>query len=338
MFVGDIVVERSFDEVKYSMSRHSLRFRILLIDDDYDMNTRLERILSGCRVSVSGGNVVVPQIDRLDVDLEERSDKPGYWKIKDSTLERVRLLSELPQYDLVITDFGLVPPQVQKALWGEDNTREPSTQEVKNKILTIRDLKSQFEEWSASGNQIKTKNLFTAARRVLLISMVSNKSIEAFGPVVPNRSQETQGAFPSAQILPLDSRHVFFGDDKFYEIYDSAIGRQFYRYILGTYSIRIVELEMLKHALPSARQMRVRRSVFNIATFAGAVAAIGVATQYLSNTGLQLISQGRAVGWWIMVTGLASLVLGAVVLSLTFEWFARRVVQWVGPEEDFTSE
>lgn len=319
------------------MSHNSIPFRILLIDDDYDMNTRLERMLSGCRVSVNGANVV-PQIDRLDVDLEERSDKPGYWKITKSTLEHVKRLSQQPHYDLIITDFGLVPPQVQKALWGENNTREPSTEEIKNKILTIRDLKYQFEEWSALGDQTKRNNLFTAAPRVLLISMASNKGFEAFGPVVPNRSQETQGAFPGATILPLDSRHEFFGNDKFYEIYDSPKGRQFYRYILGTYSIRIVELEMLKHAFPSAKKMRVRRSVFNIATFAGAIAAIGVAAQYLENTGLQLITQGRAIGWWIMVMGLSCLILGAIILSLTFEWFARRVVQWVGPEEEFTPD
>src|ERR1051325_2001160 len=112
----------------------SIRFRILLIDDDHDMNTRLEKMLSGCRVSINGVEVV-PQIDRLDVDLEERDDKPGFWKIKESTLRQIQILSESPRYNLVVTDFGLVPPEVQRALWGENHTQQPSREEVKSKIL-----------------------------------------------------------------------------------------------------------------------------------------------------------------------------------------------------------
>jgi hypothetical protein len=320
------------------MSRHSLRFRILLIDDDYEMNTRLEKILSGCRISIDKVDVT-PEVDRLDVDLEERDDKPGFWRISESTLKRIRVLSNTPSYDLVITDFGLVPPQVQKALWGDGTGRDPTKEEIKSKILTVRDLRFQFEAWSElEKTHAKRKNVFTAARRVLLISFASRKGFEAFGPVVPNRSHETQGAFPTARILPLDSRQEFFGNDEFYDIYESARGRDLYRYLLGTYSIRIVELEMIKHVMSQSKKIRVRRSVFNIALFAGAIAVIGGVTQYLSNLALQLLSQGKTIGWWLLALGLVSLVLGALSLALTFEWFARTVVRWIGPEEEFNSE
>jgi hypothetical protein len=317
---------------------HSIRFRILLIDDDYDMNTRLEKMLSGCRVSIDGVDVV-PQIDRLDVDLEESDDSPGFWKIKDSALKRIQVLSIRPRYDLVITDFGLVPPQVQKALWGEDLSRHPTREEIKSKILTIRDLKSQFENWCNSEcPELKFKNLFTAARQVLLISFASKLGFDAFGPVVPNRSRETQGAFPAAGIVALDSRLEFFGNDEFYDVYERPRGRDFYRFLLGTYSVRIVELEMLRHVISDLKKIRVRRSVFNIAVFAGAIAVIGGVTQYLSNAGLQLITQGSMIGWWLIAIGAVTLIVGAVSLSLTFEWFARTVVRWIGPEEEFISE
>jgi hypothetical protein len=313
----------------------SIRFRILLIDDDHDMNTRLEKMLSGCRVSINGVGVV-PQIDRLDVDLEERDDKPGFWKIKESTLRQIQILSESPRYNLVVTDFGLVPLEVQRALWGEGHTRQPSREEVKSKILTVRDLKSEFENWSKlECPKLRDRNVFTSANRVLLISFASRLGIDAFGPVVPNRSRETQGAFPSAGIVPLDSRQEFFGNDEFYDVYESSRGRDFYRYLLGTYAVRIVELEMLKSAMSDSNRIRVRRSVFNIAAFAGCIAVIGGVSNYLSNIGVQLVSSGNTLGWWLVATGLVALVAGALVLSFSFEWFARTVVRWIGPEEEF---
>jgi hypothetical protein len=315
-----------------------IRFRILLIDDDYEMNTRLEGLLNGCRISISGIQVV-PEVDRVDVAMEERSDKPGFWKIRESTLQRIDLLSKTPTYNLVIADFGFVPRQVQEALWGKDSTLTPTKEEVRGKVLNIRDLRSEFEEWSNHSEQgPKRKNVFTSARRVVLRSFGSRLGFDIFGPVVPTRSRVTQATFPAAEIVTMDLRQEFFGNDEFYEIYERPDGRDFYRHLVGTYTMRLLESEMLRHITAYSRQIRVRRSVFNIAAFAGAVAVIGGVVQYLSNSGFQLLGQGRSVGWLFVAAGLVSLVLGALFLSLTFEWFARTVVRWIGPEDEFGSD
>lgn len=321
------------------MPRQSIRFRILLIDDDAEMNSRLEGLLTGCRLSV-GGIEVVPEVDRVDVALEEKTEQPGIWRIKEETLKQLHFLSQSPGYNLVMTDFGFVTDEAKDILWGRDRSRKPTKNDAKGRILSIRDLRLQFEEWRTHVGQRRSAawNVFTSARRVILRSFASRLAFDILGPVIPNRSLETQAAFPNAEIVAIDSRQEFFGNDEFYEIYERPDGRDFYRYLVGTYSTRVIESEMLRHVIKITKNLRIKRSVFNIALFAGAVTLIGGAAQYLSGIGLGLLDQGRPMGWWFIVGGLLALVFGALGLSLTFEWFARTVVRWVGPEEEFKRE
>ena len=318
------------------MARRILDFRILLIDDDVEMNTRMEKVLSGHRLSV-GRTEVIPQVDRLDVSLEQRGD---YWKISETTLKRLHLLSRSPRYDLVMADFGFATEEAKDILWGKDRSRHPTKEDAKGRLLTVRDLRYQFEEWA---EEVATKakgsvNVFTAARRVVLRSFASRLAFDILGPVVPDRSNQTQQAFPNADVLPVDSRQEFFATDEFYDIYERPDGRDFYRYLVGTYSLRIIESEMLRYLVRLSGKLRVRRSVFNIAVFAAAVAAIGGVAQYLAGLGFGFIDRGQSTGWWLFGAGLLLLVLGALALGLTFEWFARSVIRWVGAEEEFTRE
>jgi len=51
-----------------------------------------------------------------------------------------------------------------------------------------------------------------------------------------------------------------------------------------------------------------------------------------------LLKVEQSLGWWFIVAGLLLLIIGALALSLTFEWFTRNVVRWIGLEEEFSHD
>jgi hypothetical protein len=320
------------------MTQQTLRFRILLIDDDFEMNAKLERLLSN-PIAVDHLKVI-PQVDYVDVRLEEDNNRKGYWNISETTLKQLQRYSRFPNYDLVMVDFGFATEEAKDILWGKDRTRTPTKEEAKGRLLTIRDLQIQYEDWQnkAAKNAAKNNNVFTAARRVILRSFASRMAFDMLGPVEHSRRPETQKAFPNADVIAIDSRQEFFGGDEFYDIIERPDGRDYYRYLVGTYSKRVIESEVLRRLIKLSGKLQVRRSVLNIALFAGSIAVIGGVSQYLANLGFGFLDRGQSVGWWFFIAGLLALISGALTLALSFEWFARAIVRWIGPEEEFGRE
>lgn len=109
---------------------------------------------------------VKPEVERLDVVLDE-------------TLRRLSLLSQTPYYNLIISDFGFVEDKAKDILWGKERDRKPTREDAKGRILTIRDLRAQFEEWRnlTEKKPSRNKNVFAAARRVIIRNFASRLAI-----------------------------------------------------------------------------------------------------------------------------------------------------------------
>lgn len=299
-------------------------YRILLIDDDKEMNDRLSRLLKGHRIHA--GEVTVSfAVDVVQVGVT--SDQPAYWRFSDKTLDDLKTVS-MRSYDLVMADYGLVDDAAKDILWGKDRSRSPTRQEAKGRLLTLKDLSEQY----AAKVGIDSPNIFLRAHQVHLRSFASRLAFDLAGPVYPDRENVTKAAFPNAEVRAFDPRNEIYGGDTFYSFYDQTDGREFYRQLVGHHMLSVAERYVLRTLLVRVDRLRVRRSVFNIALFAGCIAILGGATQYLATIGLQ---RGQESGWLYLVSGFAVLVGGALLLSMYFEAFSRRVIRWVGSENDF---
>jgi hypothetical protein len=225
-------------------------FSILLIDDDRHMNKMLRRLIEGHRVDVAG-LIFAPKVEAVNVALTRY--KRSYWRVAEETLLALQRASAR-LYDLVMIDFGFADEEAQDILWGKDRSRVASKKEAKGRLLTIRDLGEQYAKSLAARRRApKPRNLFLEARRVLLRSMAPNLGIDILGPVFPNRLNETRAAFPNAHVRALDPRNEFYAGDTYYHFYEQPRGRDFYRQLVGSHYLRIVEAYVLR-ALVEATQ------------------------------------------------------------------------------------
>jgi hypothetical protein len=223
-----------------------MAFKILLIDDDREMNFLLRRRLERYRLRVKD-TVVTPNVDIIDVDLE-RAD-PGFWRIHDRTIHAVEELSRR-NHDLIITDFGFADDEAKNILWGRHRARKATREEARGRLLTIRDLSEQYAERAGIGSGASiVRNPFLTARRVVMRSFASRLAFDIVGPVFPDRLDETKAAFPNAEIEAIDPRNEFYAGDEYYDYYGSERGRDFYRQLVGAFTVRVVESQILRSSL-----------------------------------------------------------------------------------------
>jgi hypothetical protein len=153
-----------------------------------------------------------------------------------------------------MVDFGFADEEAQDILWGKDRARVATKNEAKGRLLTIRDLAEQYATSLAKCRKApKPRNLFLDACRVLLRSMAPNVGIDILGPVFPNRLNETRAAFPNAHVIALDPRNEFYAGDTYYHFYEQPRGRDFYRQLVGSHYLRIVETFVLRALLEAAQ-------------------------------------------------------------------------------------
>ncbi len=305
-------------------------YRILLIDDDKEMIKKLSHLLSGHRIHIGNFNLSI-EVDSVLVRVEPviiESNK--YWRFTDDTIRDLEIASAR-RYDLVVADYGLVDDEAKDILWGKDRKRTPGREEAKGRILTLKDLAEQYAETISDGSP----NILLTASQVYLRSFASKLAFDILGPVNPDRVNATKAAFPNAKIDAFDTRNELYGGDAFYSFYKQKRGLEFYRQLVGHHMLLVVEKYILRTLITRAGRMRIRRSVLNIALFAGSVAVLGAATGYLAQIGQSLLAQKDSSGWWLIFAGLTFLGLGSLALSIYFESFARRIIRWIGPEEEF---
>ena len=307
-------------------------YNILLIDDDEEMNKKLTDILMGHRLKTEIAEVKF-NVDAVEVATEK--EREGFWKFDNETMQALEKCSR-KKYDLILADFGLVDDEAKDILWGKDRKRNPTKEEAKGRLLTLLDLSQQFEKFIDGGSP----NLFRKNYKVHLRSFASRLAFDLLGPVIPNRVRITRAAFPNAEVEAFDPRNEIYGNTEFYDFYEyqDIRGREFYRQIVGHHSVSVVDRYVLRELIDLAGKMRVRRSVFNLALFAGFVAIIGYATQYFEGLGLNLLAKKETIGWWMIFVGLLVLILGALSLAVYFESFSRKIIKWVGSERGFEHE
>jgi len=319
------------------MKSSNYLFRVLIIDDDLAMNKRLAEIIKGL-ITSDFGITIVPQVDYLDIELEPQPGTASFWQINRRTLEKLDILSRSGQYDLVVSDYGFITEEGKSILWPEGRSAKPTVEDARGRILTLADLRNQYDEWlRTTSRKLDVHNLFDSTKRMLLRSFASKKAYDILVPVKERRVPVTQGLFPNAFIDPMDTRQEFFGaNDQFYGIYDDEkYGRAFYRHLVATYTARIVKREMYHYIAELTSKIRLRRSVFNIALFAGTVAAIGLGGQYLADIGISELQSGSTSGWVFILNGFLVIAVGAIVVAAGFEKFSRSIIRWVGSEENF---
>lgn len=228
------------------MPAKRLTFRILLIDDDEAMLDRLENLLSGHRVCLCDIEVV-SVVDRIDVALVRDQRLSNRWVISEATLAHLSALSHGSEHNLIMTDFSLTSSEVKELLWNGEPALAADGVKPRDMLLTVRDLRTQFEAWRTKHSHgRRRKNVFISAKRVILRSFVHRHEFDVLGPLVPDRLLVTQSAFPNATIIPFDTRQDLYANDTFYQFYTADGGREFYRQIVGTYYLRLVETEILR--------------------------------------------------------------------------------------------
>jgi CheY-like chemotaxis protein len=316
------------------MTRRKVVYRILLIDDDIEMLETLQNLLAGHRLQTEDFDVLL-NVDRLDVVLSKDATDDR-WQISPTTLKAAYALSRSPHYDLVMTDYSLATQEAKEILWHRRNAHQSGSDPAEGLLLTVRTFSTAYQEWLREFDRedLASPNIFTAPQRVILRSFVHRSDLDHLGPLVPTRSNATQAAFPNAEICPLDTRQEFFANDRFYSFYEQPNGREFYRHLVGTYYLKVIDGEILRHLTRLAGKIHVRKSVLNIAMFAALVAIVGGTTQYLEEAGTRLLEGKDRVGWWFLASGLVVLIGGAIMLALSFERLTLTVIRWVGRENE----
>lgn len=319
------------------MNKPNYLLRILVIDDDFEMNKHLVEIIKGL-ITTDFDVTVIPKVDHLDIELEPQFDKNYYWQISRGTLEKLDILSQSGAYDLVISDYGFITEEGKAILWPEGRAAKPTVEDAKGRILTLADLRIQYEDWlRINSRKLSRDNLFDSTKRMIFRSFASKKAYDILGPVIERRVPVTQGVFPNAFIDPMDTRQEFFGsNDQFYGIYDDEnYGRPFYRHLVATYTARIVKREIYRFIVELRSKIRLKRSVFNIALFAGVVASIGLGAQFLADIGITQLSAGNNSGWLFILNGFLVITIGALIVAARFEKFSRSIIRWFNSEENF---
>lgn len=308
--------------------------KILLIDDDSKMNQNLERILNGITVSHCG-MTVKPIIHCLDVNLDLVGSEVDKWKISNLTFDTLLKLCNENKYDLVIADFGYATKEAQRILWNID---KPTKEDAEDRVLTIRNLSLQFIDWLRITNKRlpKERNIFLSEQKVILHTLASKSAMEIFGSVNPRRLNETRAAFKNSDdVKIIDTRSEFFAWDDFYSIYESEDGRNFYRHLLGTHLIKVVETELLRIIINKIGKIRVRKSVLNIALFAGFVSIISLIFQFLFNQLMNLETFQPYEKYLLISITILLIFLLPLIVATKFERLSRSIINWVGPEEEF---
>jgi hypothetical protein len=326
------VKQSQLEQTLKQMPQDATQFRILIIDDDSEMSATMEDLLKGHRAVRAAGIQVFPTVDRVDVIVESEESRPGCFRLKRSTLDRLLLLSRLPRYHLILVDYGFASDTLKDILWGRDRDLRPSPQEVMEKMPTLKTLRRDFDDLCHESNQNLRHNVFSAAKRVLLRSFTSDFSVDSLG-TFSEKLAVTQDVFPNAEIIPFDSRQEIYAGNKFYELYTHPRGRAFYRQIALAYTQRVVETEMMRRLVELAGKQRVKRSIFNIAAFGGLIAVIGSIVQFVAGVGLQYLERGAAVGWAPLALSVIILVGGSMLMAFWFERLAKTLVAWTGSSE-----
>jgi hypothetical protein len=319
------------------MELSRLVFRVLIIDDDLEMNKHLVEIIKGL-ITSDFEITVIPKVDYLDIELDPQPGISSFWQISKRTLEQLDTFSQFEPYDLIISDYGFITDEGKAILWPEGRVAKPTIEDAKGRILTLADLRIQYEDWLRSNSRkLLKQNIFDSTKRMILRSFASNKAYDILGPVKEKRYPITQGVFPNAFIDIMDTRQEFFGaNDQFYSIYDNEnYGRNFYRHLVCTYTARIVRREIYRFIAEILSRIRLKRSVFNIALFAGTVASIGLGAQLLADLGLKQIANGNNSGWLFIINGFLVITIGALLIAARFEKFSRSIIRWFSSDDNF---
>jgi len=306
-------------------------YNILLLDDDSEMNSQIDNLLSGLRVHILNFEIV-PKIYRIDIKVDKVAENK--WEISSETILSLNNLSH-HKFDLILTDYQLTSSEGKKLLWSNESNTNNIFAENENILLTIKNLKSQYEKWLIDSNKsnLISESIFYTTPKVILRSLVHKNEIDILGPINPTRIQVTKSVFPNSDVWAYDTRQEIFSNDEYYDFYTSQKGRNFYRHIVSINYLRIVENEILKHYFLLSRKMIVRKSILNIASFAGFTAIIGIITQFVMSIGISMIQNQDLRGVLMLGLGFMFLILSSMFLSLFFELYSKSIINWVESKE-----
>ncbi len=97
------------------MNAKRITYKILMIDDDSEMNVKLHRLLSGRRVIIQDIEYQ-PVIEFINVDLEGPIEN-GYFRIHGKTITELKRVSAIKKCNLVMIDFGFADEVAKDILW-----------------------------------------------------------------------------------------------------------------------------------------------------------------------------------------------------------------------------
>jgi hypothetical protein len=314
------------------MKRNKRPYCILLIDDDSEANEILSRSLGGMTLLIENIEIIV-EVEILNIELESNPNHKDHNKISIETLRSLWDLTRDQNHDLVIIDYGYAPKDAQEELWKVRG--KPSQDLVERLKFNLLDLSTQYMQFihATLGTKCDKQNVFLTAKNVIMRSMKIDKMQDVMGPF-EQRIKVTRRAFPKVEnLIAFDPRQTLYGTDEFYQFYNCDKGRDFYRYLVGAFTAKMVEAEIRKKYSKN-NKMTIRKSVFNIALFAGSVAIIGMSVQFVSSIGINLLQDKNSIGWWVILFGLSIQIIGAFMLAIGFEHFSGKVIQWVKHDDE----
>lgn len=296
-------------------------FRVLVIDDDENVVKRLHDRISIERRPFEGHTYQIDlRVIRILVD--KVNDETS--KISQTTLkELAAACAQAPH--VVFADYGYAQKEVIENLRQRSNKGEEIAEsDLAGKILTTSDLADAIQLFiqdetidSYIRNNLK-RNFLEHKAKLYLYTYTSKDFIKALKPVSA-RAKRTRAAFPSYEVIALDTKDVFYNGDEFdWPNPQSKHDGKFYAHLVSVLINKIIQRELLEHILSDAKRLkyvRVQRSVMSVALIVAIGGAIGATSEWLGGRIVGLASSGFYIPALIIVglTVLLILIIGLVI-------------------------
>lgn len=302
-----------------------IQLRTLIIDDD---RLALDRIASEVRGEfvVLDGRRVEPTVSTLLVEVEMVQD---LYQFTADTLMRLAD-SASQRWDLVVMDYSFASADIQPRQWGEDGGLRLDTNDH---LLTIVDLRKQAESAPILGaaERGRITGFFERPCDLVLRSFQHDRVMDKLGSY-ESRFNHTQGTFPKAMILRLDSFAMIYGSDpdlrsEFY--LSSKRGREFYRNIVTQMTILHVRAALTRRLAKSNRRIAVPRSTAILALITSVIAAVSAILAAMIPDVVAAITRddfGLAVR--LLVVTVIATVVCTWLLTLVLDRSIRELFDW----------
>lgn len=296
------------------------QFRVLIVDDDLEVISRLQERLVLDPISFEGRNW---EVDLRIVHVKVQTVDEHFSQISSDTFEQLAAACSQPAH-LILADYGYATKEVMDALTLlPDQGKEITSDDIVGKILTTVDLVSSAQKYcldlkvdSYKRESIK-KNFIGSTAKLYLYSYTSKAFYKALGEVEA-RVRRVKASLPGCKVVPVDTKYEFYNGQEFDWPNPSKHEQKFYAHLVGGLINNLIKIEFLTHLLNDSKRLkyvRIRRSSISVAIIVALGGAIGATAEWLGGRILDLFSKDLVVPAYtiIALTMIFILMIGLIV-------------------------